>query len=215
LSAARQELEWLMALIYCGVRAATGVAFHPLAVEFAVAAPQDTREHERVFGCPVRFGQEANRLWVSRVDWERTNRNANTELLRILELRASGLAAEMPELDSVCDAVRSVACLNLDQGPPTIEQLAKQLSLSPRTLQRRLAAEGASFSELVDQARETTSRRLLHEHSLSLAEIAHLVGFSEQSAFTRAFKKWTGTTPAQFRRSAVAPSPPRSSRRAG
>jgi hypothetical protein len=58
----RPELEWLMAAIYCGIRAATGVAFQPLAVEFAVAAPQDTREHERVFGCPVRFGQEASRL---------------------------------------------------------------------------------------------------------------------------------------------------------
>jgi AraC-like DNA-binding protein len=198
--AARQELEYFFGMIYCAVRSATCVVFSPLRVEFAVEGPENLREHERLFGCPVLFNQEQSRLWFRSCDWRLPNRSGDDALLRILELHATRMADELPGLSSVRAAVKASVSAALQAGAPSLEQVAKQLRLSARTLQRRLAAEGATFAEVVDSTREAIAHKLLRQRELSLAEIAHLVGFSEQSAFTRAFKKWTGTTPAQFRR---------------
>ncbi|MEO1115443.1 MAG: helix-turn-helix transcriptional regulator, partial [Pseudomonadota bacterium] len=83
-----------------------------------------------------------------------------------------------------------------------IADVAARLGLSARTLQRRLAAQGHAFQDLVDEARQELAVRLLRRTDYALAEVAFLTGFAEQSAFTRAFKRWRGETPAHFRRAA-------------
>jgi AraC-like DNA-binding protein len=199
-AAPRQAREWGLAGAYCGVRSATGVAFSPERVELAYPPPPDTREHERIFGCPVFFERDASRLWLWREDWERPTRHADPDLLRILESRAQHLVDELPEIESLGGVVQSVLSLDLERGVPSVHDVARRLGLSSRTLQRRLTAEGLSFSDVVERTRESAARRLLKERNLALAEVAELLGFSDQSAFTRAFKAWSGTTPAEFRR---------------
>lgn len=199
-SASREAREWGLVAAYCGVRSATGVDFSPLCVELAYPAPADTREHERIFRCPVHFERDASRLWIRREDWERHTRHADPDLLRILEGRAHDMAGELPDIESIGGALRSVVSLELERGVPSVHDVAKRLRLSSRTLQRRLAAEGLSFTDVVERTREAAARRLLKEQNLALAEVAELLGFSDQSAFTRAFRAWCGTTPAEFRR---------------
>ena len=199
-SAPREAREWALVLTYCGVRSATGIDFSPLRVELAYPAPADTREHERIFRCPVHFERDASRLWLRREDWERHTLHADPDLLRILEGRAHDMAGELPDIASVGDALRSVVALELERGVPSVHDVARRLRLSSRTLQRRLAAEGLSFTDVVDRTREAAARRLLKEPNLALVEVAELLGFSDQSAFTRAFRAWSGTTPAEFRR---------------
>ena len=88
----------------------------------------------------------------------------------------------------------------LSEGVPSINDTAKYLGMSSRTLQRRLSEEGLVYQQLVDDTRRDLSARLLQKNGYSLAEIAFLTGYAEQSTFTRAFKRWYGQTPAGFRR---------------
>ena len=92
----------------------------------------------------------------------------------------------------------------LSEGVPTLSDVASEFGMSARTLQRRLAEEGHSFQTVVDEARRQLAERFLADTRYSIAEIAFLTGFSEQSAFTRAFKRWAGRTPGAFRLGASA-----------
>jgi AraC-like DNA-binding protein len=87
----------------------------------------------------------------------------------------------------------------LSEGLPALSEVAQHFGMSGRTLQRRLADGGYSYQGLVDTARRQLAKRLLQETGYSLAEVAFMTGFSEQSAFTRAFKRWAGQTPRSYR----------------
>ena len=93
---------------------------------------------------------------------------------------------------------------SMDGTPPTLERTAHALGMSPRTLRRRLADEGTTFSNLLAEVRRDLAQRYLGDRALSIAEVAFILGFSEASAFHRAFRRWTNTTPRQFRLSALA-----------
>ena len=100
---------------------------------------------------------------------------------------------ERQVLDQIGDA--------LSEGVPTLADIAGRLGMSGRTLQRRLSADGLAYQDLVTEARKTLSEQLLRRTDYALAEIAFLTGFSDQSTFTRAFKRWHNQTPASYRRS--------------
>ena len=100
----------------------------------------------------------------------------------------------------LADRVRRVVADTLGDGVPTLSAVASEMGLGPRTLQRRLSESGHSFQSIVDLARKELALKLLRETELSLAETAFLTGFSEQSGFTRAFKRWAGQTPRSHRR---------------
>ena len=95
--------------------------------------------------------------------------------------------------------IRRAVTEALSHGVPTLSVIASEVGMGPRTLQRRLSAQGHSFQSIVDLARQALASRLLRETELCLAEIALLTGFSEQSGFTRAFKRWAGQTPRSYR----------------
>lgn len=95
--------------------------------------------------------------------------------------------------------VRRVVTETLGDGLPTLSAVASEIGLGPRTLQRRLSESGQSFQRIVDLARKELALKLLRETEICLAEIAFLTGFSEQSGFTRAFKRWAGQTPRSYR----------------
>ncbi|MBX2820963.1 MAG: helix-turn-helix transcriptional regulator [Rhodothermaceae bacterium] len=112
-------------------------------------------------------------------------------------LKAEPTSSE--ECHSLVQQVRSQISQSLSEGVPTIFDTAQQLGMSGRTLQRRLSKQGYSFQTLVDESRRQLSERLLRETDYSLSEIAFMTGYSEQSAFTRAFKRWAGQTPRSYR----------------
>jgi AraC-like DNA-binding protein len=194
----RVRAQMGLADLFIGIRKVTGVPFVPTRVEFSSSRPRDTREIERVFMCStLGFGQDKDRLWLRAADWAapvRHNHHYLAQPQRSLAMwqaqDASSLAAE----------VRRIIKDRIGNEPISLSRVARRLGTSARTLQRRLSEDGVSFADVVDSARKQRACTLLQGWTHSIAAITFLVGFSEQSAFTRAFRRWTGTTPARYRR---------------
>ncbi|MEM8559160.1 MAG: AraC family transcriptional regulator [Bacteroidota bacterium] len=162
-------------------------------------APSSTAEHEAYFGCPVLFDADRDALQLSVAVLQAPNKLGDAGLVRFFDTH---LDAEVEAIDDDAPLARQVhdfVTTSLSEGIPALSAVAGHLGMSGRTLQRRLADEGHSYQTLVDEARRRLARRLLKETDSSLAEVAFMTGFSEQSAFTRAFKRWAGQTPRSFR----------------
>ena len=178
----------------------------PARVELTFAAPDDPSEHERVFGAPVVFAASAPRIVFGADAWSARIGSANPALLAVLDDHARRLLAELPAASAEHDlaaAVRTRVAEALRDAEPeraSAASVARALGLSERTLQRRLEERGQKFGELRDEARFALARAHLEDSAISLAETAWLLGFSDQSAFTRAFRRWSGLTPGAFRR---------------
>jgi AraC-like DNA-binding protein len=172
------------------------------AVHFTHAPPADTAEHRRLFGCPVRFGQARNELRFSRDVLTWPVALANVQLLEKLEQLAQAMPSQYAP-DKWADRVARQISQKLLQGEkPDLEAVAKALALGPRQLQNRLREEDATFQRLLDALRKDAALRYLQDGELSLCDIAFLLGFTEQSAFNHAFKRWTGGRPREFQRRA-------------
>jgi AraC-like DNA-binding protein len=137
---------------------------------------------------------------VDRKSWDAELENADQQLARIMEEHARLLMASRPMPDDLVGQVRQQIVRGMDGSKATREDVAKGLHISVRTLQRRLDEHGIVFSDLVDEVRQELAKKHLQAGELTLTEIGFLLGFSEQSSFTRAFKRWTGKTPLEFRR---------------
>jgi len=193
----RHVAECLMATI-CRVGRELTAHFPAREVHFVHAAPKDRSEHDRVLGVPARFGCPSTRLEFDVEDLDQPLRATDRQ---ILEELSDGEP-------SFVELVRAaIECTPVDCAAAT---LARGLRVSERTLRRRLTAEGVSFSELVDGVRCDLAKRHLAEPTLSVYEVALLLGFSDQRAFARAFKRWTGESPLEFRSTAFDPHGPRS-----
>ena len=191
--------EHTLALLYLGVSRATRVSFAPVRLDLVAPCPADPGERERVFRCRARFAQPENRLWFDRRTWNLEVQGANDALLDVLEAHARTLLANLPAEPTVVSSVRQIVCRQLSHGAPAVEHVARELGVSVRALQRALAEHATSFSQVVDDTRIATAQALLADRSLSIAEIALMLGFAEQSAFSRAYKRWTGTPPIRAR----------------
>ena len=195
----RLSNEQTIAAITSISREVSQEAFNPVAVHFKHGAPEDLGAHEDYFQCPVHFDAGRDAIEVSAKSLATRNILGDATLAGFFETR---LAREVEALAGSGDLARRTKLLisrSLSQGLPPISDIASQLALSPRSLQRKLAGEGFSFQKLVDDARRELAEDLLSNSGYSLAEVAFLTGFSEQSAFTRAFKRWAGQTPRSFR----------------
>jgi AraC-like DNA-binding protein len=154
-------------------------------VWFVHPAPKNTVEYERSFApASVRFGSPACGFAFREDFLSITLASADPKLHDVLRKHAEMLLSELPTARSVTDAVRQSLIRELAHGNPTAAHIARQLHMSPRTLERRLASEGTTFSGL----------------DYALSEIAFLLGFSQPAAFHRAFKRWTQQTPLEYRR---------------
>lgn len=173
--------------------------FQPKAIYFKHRKPRSTAAHERHFGCPVHFGAEMDALLVSSELLQRPNRLGDQSISKFFDTHLEEELSKFDDNASLERRVRIQVSQALSQGVPKISDVAGCLGLSGRTLQRRLSDRGYSFQTLVDEARRELAERLLTETGYPLAEIAFLTGFSEQSAFNRAFKRWAGQTPRSFR----------------
>jgi AraC-like DNA-binding protein len=174
-------------------------AFAPSAVTFQHAAPRDISEHLRLFRCPVQFGAPSNKLSFASSLLSQPIDKADASLCALLDRHAQELLEKFPPRDSLINQVRSIIATEFRGGDPSLEHVAEQLTLTPRTLQRKLQELGTSHNELLDQMRRQLAMRYLREDHMAICEVAYLLGFSESSSFHRAFKRWTGVTPKEFR----------------
>lgn len=178
----------------------TGVDFAPRSVSFAYARPRDDSEHTRVFRAPVRFGQPYTQLELDRSVLDLPIQGTDPTLAAVLERYAQRRLEELPRTTDWVDELRQRVRQSLQGTVPDASALARQMGMSPRTLSRRLHARGLTYQEVADEARKELALRHLLNKDLKVLEVAFLLGFSELSTFYRAFRRWTGTTPAAYRR---------------
>jgi len=182
------------------VRWLTGPEDGLVRVELPYAEPADRREHDRVFGCELVFAAPRLTYWRDREVVRRPLPQSDPGLRRHMEQRVEQLLAARHAADPLVGRVRELVARRISEGVPELDEVAKGLELSPRALARRLAEHGTSYSRLVDDARRHLALGYMDDERLSLLDIAYLLGFSEQSAFQRAFKRWTDLTPGEYRR---------------
>ena len=174
-------------------------AFVPAGVSFAHVSPSDVTEFDAVFGCPVIFGAEHDGFEVTEQLLKKKNRLGDKKTSEFFDLHLENELASMSDDSGLAQRVRIQVSSTLSEGVPLISDIASRLAMSGRSLQRRLADRGYTYQDIVDEARRTLSERLLRTTDYSLAEVAFLAGYSEQSTFSKAFKRWNGQSPRSYR----------------
>ena len=197
---ARPLSEFMVATLLRAARAETGrPSLDPVAIEFAFPEPEDTSEHRRVFRSRLYYGNATDGVFIRRADLDLPFHHAEPELCEVLERRVRDVIASLPSVDSVIARARAVIVEELDAGKPTAANIARRLAMSERSLHRRLREEGTTLRDLLHGLRRELSERYMRE-GVSISETAFLLGYSEPSAFHRSFRRWTGRTPASYRR---------------
>jgi len=171
----------------------------PLAVHLSLPAPDDPSAFDAHFACPIHFGAPRDAFEVSDAQLALPNRLGDASISHFFDTHLDHALTELPEDDGLTRRVRSEISHALSEGVPTLTQMAKLLGMSRRTLQRRLAEVGVAYQALVSEVRRTLAEQLLRSSDYALAEVAFLTGFSDQSTFSRAFKRWSGQTPRAYR----------------
>lgn len=173
--------------------------FHPIEVYFKHPPPPAVAAYEQHFGCPVHFDSELDALRLSKQTLIEPNRLGDESIAKFFDTHLEAELSKLSDSESLDKRVRIQISQTLSEGVPKISDIGRRLGMSGRTLQRRLSDRGYTFQDLVDESRRELATRLLRHSDYPLAEVAFLTGFSEQSAFTRAFKRWAGQTPRSFR----------------
>jgi len=177
--------------------------FTPVAIHFSHERPADIRAYEAHFRCPIHFGSDRDGLEISGAMLHAGNRLGDAAISEFLDSHLERELAAFPEDRALEPVVRAEIERSLSDGVPTLSVIARQLGMSARTLQRRMADEGIAYRDLAEQTRLALAQRLLSETDYALAEVAFLTGYAEQSTFSRAFKRWNGHTPAAWRKAAL------------
>ena len=173
--------------------------FAPEAVYFKHPSPGSTAAYEEYFGCPVYYGADRDALRVSDATLATPNRLGDPTISQFFDAHMETELGELSDDSGLDKRVRIQISQSLSEGVPTLAEIAFRMGMSSRTLQRRLSEKDLSFKTLIDESRRQLAERLLNQTEYSLNEIAFLTGFSEQSAFNRAFKRWAGMTPRSYR----------------
>ncbi len=194
--------ELCFALVAQRIRQLSAVPFRIGGVDFTHRTAGDPAGYRAWFDAPVQFGTPFDQLVLPAAALDANLISSDPALLAILTRAADELTARAPADPSLAAQVSRVLrdALRVDEGH--VDHVAKRLGLTPRSLQRRLKDEATSFNAVREQVRRDLTQRYLAE-KLSISEISFLLGFSEPSAFFRAFKRWTGMTPIEARRAAT------------
>ncbi|RAU45078.1 MULTISPECIES: AraC family transcriptional regulator [unclassified Pseudomonas] len=201
----RQDAELTMGMAMNLVRHVLGPQWAPRQVAFEHARPQDWHEHRDAFHADVQFAQGCNSLLIPKRDVAGHVMPGSDPILLMLIKDAIRQLGDSGSEANMLDRARQTILANLHLGEPALEAVAHDLGLSEWTLQRKLRDLGLSFSQLVDQIRRETALAHLKQQHLSVTQLASLLGYSETSAFSRAFKRWFGTSPRQWRSAATTP----------
>jgi len=198
----RQNSEFVAATVVRGCRDLTRQAISPIRVECVFEGPSEKVEYADILGCPVKFGAEWNALVYSEETTRLPVQGADIKLLQILELTCQKIIGPTAKVHDLVREVRRLIVEGLPKGSANIDAIADELNMGSKTLERRLAERGQSFSALLDETRCKTAKHYLEETDMRLSQVAYMAGYTEPAALVRAFKRWTGTTPMKFRDSA-------------
>jgi AraC-like DNA-binding protein len=176
------------------------VPLAPVEVLVRHPAPRSVAAHEDWFGCPVRFDAALDAILYDKETLARPNILGDEGISKYLTPHLDAELSEITRAPALVTQAKAAIAQALSEGAPRMAEIARGLGLSARSFHRRLSEHGMSFQSLTEETRRDLAEGLLQDESRSLAEIAFLTGFSEQSAFTRAFKRWVGTTPASYRK---------------
>jgi AraC-like DNA-binding protein len=172
----------------------------PFRIDFAHALPQDVSLYQKIFQTNIQFNQKANRIVFERELLKLPMPQADVGLAEMLKHYADELLSKVPMEDDLIETVRQVLRFRLRRGGNVnLNSTARELAMSARDLQRKLNSGGTSYQDVLDKLRCELALDYLSQN-INLREIAHLLGFSESSAFLRAFKSWTGKTPREIKR---------------
>jgi AraC-like DNA-binding protein len=161
--------------------------------------PDDRAVFEEALGCPVRLSASWAGFALSPEAWRLPLRRRDPALQGVLEHHAADVLARIPSGDDVASGLRRILARRVAGGDTRVAGVAREMGMSSRTLQRRLANSGFSYQDLLDRSRCEAAEKHLGDASLSIAEVSWLLGYSEPSAFHRAFKRWQGLSPQAFR----------------
>ena len=181
-----------MGVVFRVLQAFMGPQWRPLRVCFSHDAPTDRTEHDRLFGCRVEFGHAFNGIVCSSRDLDVVNPNADPGLARLARQMLD--AYPKPGSDELTEQVRRLVVSLLSTGACTIEVVAQHLGVDRRTVHRRLAQEGETFSHIVAGVRRELATGFLKDPNRNLAEVSSLLGFSSLSGFSRWHRQQFGTT---------------------
>jgi len=203
-----QAGDGALAAMFNIMRALCGPQWKPIEVRMAHRKPDDVGPYRRFFKAPLRFDAEGNAMVFS-ADWlVHPLPGADSHVRGLLQRQIDALevrhGADFPE------QVRSVLRTALLTGHSRADQVAAMFSMHSRTLSRRLDAFGVGLQELVDEGRFEIARQMLGDSAMDVRQIALLLGYADPSAFTRAFRRWSGTTPGRWRASAAPSARPNS-----
>lgn len=193
---ARDDSQIAYAVTLCRMNAGKG--FNPVEVWFRHDRPADTQPYEDLFRCPVSFAAEHNALAVTRADAERPLPTADPILAQMNERVIIRRLAQLDRED-IPNRARAAIMEQLPSGRVSDESVAEALHMTSRTLHRRLGDEGHSFRGMLQEVRRELADQYIRDRSLTLTEITFLLGFSEVSSFSRAFKNWHGIPPSEAR----------------
>lgn len=171
---------------------------NPHSIDFAHPPPEDIRPFEAFFRCPVKFNCPAPIIRLSPELLSRPLQRADPALEQVLEQHAERLLQRLPGQEEIVTRVRRAVAARLRDGEPDIDGVSAALRFSPRTLQRQLKNVGTSFRRELNLVRNELARSYLKDPTLQITDVAMLLGYSEHSAFTRAFRKLNGITPQQL-----------------
>jgi AraC-like DNA-binding protein len=200
--AARHNMEYVVAGIRTALRTMSGRNVAPTKVTFAHNRNSGLREFERFFGCPVEFGAPNTALQIAADALRLPLITADPKLLSVLRPYCEAAAKERNvKPGTLRSAVEAEVEKLLPDGKAKAENVAAALALSVRTLARRLAQEGTTYGDVVDELRKSLATQYLNDPGMSLGQIAWLLGYEGSTSFNHAFKRWTGRSPSADRHS--------------
>ena len=194
----RQRMEFIFATVIGFCRWICGRDVHPLAIELPYPAPPDLAPYRAAFRCPVAFDAPRNSLLFARADMAVSLPTSNPLLAQMHERFAGDYLRQLDNAQTSYRA-REVIIRRLPDGEPRRDEVASELCMSERTLQRRLEEEATSFVQLLDDTRRELANQYLGRLHLSLAQAAYLLGFADQRSFFRACRRWFQLSPGQYR----------------
>ena len=196
----RHNSDYIAAVVVRACRDMTRKHISPIRAEFIHGRPNAKVTYAEEYLLPlVKFHAEWDALIYDAETMRLPVIGADSKLFKVLERACQKILGPTPKKQDIVHDVRELAIDRLTKGTVYFDDVARQLNLSSKTLERRLADRGTSFSGMLDDVRSGLAKRYLSDSDLRLEQVAYLTGYSEPAALVRAFRRWTGTTPMQFR----------------
>ncbi|MFZ1726348.1 MAG: AraC family transcriptional regulator [Albidovulum sp.] len=199
----RQDAELSLGM-FCNIfREALGPQWTPLEVRFEHARPDGHSDHEKCFGAPVKFGRQTNALAFLRTDLDARMPNPDPYLFSMVRSFLESRRPAKQDAEAFAARIRTEIRSRLGRGLPTLHDVADYLGLTETAFQQQLKLNNVAFGDIQRAARQELAIHYLANPDMMLSEIAYALGYSELSAFSRAFRSWTGTSPQRYRRGGV------------